>query len=526
MYDKIRKMERLQQLVDRQRTKEVERVSTVLTWPVRLLTLFSLFPWAQLVLAFAILAVLVRLPSHFWLDETMSYWTASHGFEQILARCAVWPGQPIVYSTLFLMLRSMGASSTWIYRVPSFLAVGAATFVLFRMNRRIFGSEMAWMSAAVFVSVDAVQFAACDARPYGLALLLAVICTDLLLRFLNRPGYRLAALYGLTAAAMLHLQVLFGVVLLVHGLYLTYRTGKGQRFRPSYAATGASVLIAVAAPVAIQFLRFAGNPASHSFAPRPSLLDLAAAYTPGMWLGVLGILAILALATPALEWNAIGRSDVAFLALIWAMAPPLILFAISRLTSASLFVTRYFLSYSPGLATCFGIMVGSFRDKTVRTAVLNAMALFVTLSAGRPNSFRHTVGSGDWGSAAEFINRNVARDHAPVLIRSQLVESDFMPIEPIEDNGNFPQLSYYPMRAQLIPLQNTFTAAQMSSLHAFLENATTRSTGRFLVVSFLDPSPMAPMLSYIIGQMGPTCTVTRLADFDGVAITEFRFPPR
>jgi hypothetical protein len=512
-------------MVDGLQTEAVERVSTAIKWPVRLLTLFSLFPWGPLVLTFAALAVLVRLPSHFWLDETMSYWTASHGFGQILARCALWP-HPIAYSTLFLTLRSLGASSEWIYRLPSFLAVGAATFVLFRMSRRVFGSEAAWMIAASFVSIDAVRFAACDARPYGLALLLAVISSDLLLRFPDRPGYRAAALYGFTAAAMLHLQILFGVLLLVHGLYLAYRILVGQRIRLSYAATGAAVLIAVAAPVGIQFLRFTGNPASHSFAAMPSLSDLAAAYMPGIWLVVLGILAIVALVTPALEWKAMGRSDVAFLALIWALAPPLILFAISRLTSANLFVTRYFLSYSPGLATCFGIILGSFRPKIMHAAVLSVMALFLALSVGRPTTFRHTAGSGDWGSAAEFINRNVARDHAPVLIRSQLIESDFMPIEPVEDNGNFPQLSYYPMRAHLVPLQNTFTAAQMSSLHTFLENRTTRSTGRFLVVSFTGPSPMAPMLFYIIGQMGSTCTVTRLADFDGVAITEFRFPPR
>jgi hypothetical protein len=512
-------------MVDGRQTEAAEQVSTTETWRVRILTLFSLFPWAQLVLAFATLVVLVRLPSHFWLDETMSYWTASRGFEQILARCSLWP-HPIVYSTLFLTLRSIGASSEWIYRLPSLLAVGAATFVLFRMSRRVFGSEAAWMSAAAFVSIDPVRFAAGDARPYGIALLLAVISSDLLLRFQNRPGYRLAALYGLTAAAMLHLQILFGVMLLVHGLYLTYRILDGQRIRLSYAATGMAVLIAVAAPVVIQFLRFTGNPASHSFAAMPSLTELAAAYIPGIWLGVLGILAILAMVMPALEWKATDRSDTAFLALLWAMVPPLVFFAISRLTSASLFVTRYFLSYSPGLAMCFGIILRSFRPRIVRPAVLSAMALSVALSMGRPSSFRHTLGLGDWGSAAEFINRNVAKDHAPVLIRSQLIESDYMPIEPVEDNGNFPQLAYYPIRAQLVPLQNTFTADQMSSIHTFLEYATTRSTGRFLVASFTGPSPMAPMLFYIIGQMGPTCTVTRLADFDGVAITEFRFPPR
>ena len=499
--------------------------SSTVTWRVRVLALFGLFPGAALVLALAILAVLVRLPSHFWLDETMSYWTACRGLEQVLIRCTLWPHPPL-YSMLFLTLRSMGAASEWIYRLPSFLAVGAATLLLFRMSRRLFGADAAWMSVAAFVSIDAVRFAACDARPYGLALLLSVISSDLLLRFLDRPGYRLAALYGLTGAALLHLQLLFGALLLAHGLYLIYRTVQRERIRLAYAVTGVAVLIAVASPVAIQYLRFTENPASHSFSPLPSPSDLATSYLPDTWLYVLGTVVILALILPQMEWKAIYRPYTAVFVLLWAITPPTALFIISRLTPLHLFVPRYFLSYSPGLAMCFGVILTSFRPRVVRSAVLSVMALFVALSIGRPTSFRHTAGLGDWGSAAEFINRNVARDHAPVLIRSQLIESDFMPIEPVEDNGNFPQLAYYPMRAQLVPLQNTFTAAQMSSIHAFLESATTRSTGRFLVVSFTGPSPMAPMLFYIIGQMGPTCTVTRLADFDGVAITEFRFPPR
>jgi len=86
------------------------------------------------------------------------------------------------------------------------------------------------------------------------------------------------------------------------------------------------------------------------------------------------------------------------------------------------------------------------------------MALFVAFSMGRLTSFRHTVGLGDRGSAAEFINRNVATDHAPVLIRSQ-----------------------------------------MSSIHTFLKDFATRNTGRFLVASFTGPSPMEPMLFFIIG---------------------------
>ena len=61
----------------------------------------------------------------------------------------------------------------------------------------------------------------------------------------------------------------------------------------------------------------------------------------------------------------------------------------------------------------------------------------------------------------------------------------------------------------------------MISVHAFLDHLTARKSGRFLFVSFTGPSPVQPVLDYMIGQLGPACKVTLLANFDGVAITEF-----
>lgn len=372
-------------MVECHRTEASEGDSSTTTWRARVLTSLGLFPWAALVLTLAILAVLVRLPSHFWLDETMSYWTACRGFKQVLIRCTSWP-HSVVYSMLMLVLRSMGAASEWIYRLPSFLAIGAATLLLFRMSRRLFGADAAWMSVAAFVSIDVVRFSACDARPYGLALLFSVISSDLLLRFLDRPGYRLAGLYGLAAAGLLHLQLLFGTLLVAHGLYLIYRCVHGERIRLAYAVTGAAVLVAVASPVAIQYLGFTGNPASHSFAPLPSLSDLAASYLPDMGLYVLGTVGILALIVPRMEWKATSPPYTGVFVLLWAITPPTVLFIISRLTPLHLFVPRYFLSYSPGLAMCFGVTLTSFRPRVVRSAVLSAMALSVALSIGLPLS--------------------------------------------------------------------------------------------------------------------------------------------
>ncbi len=490
----------------------------------RVLNRFAGFPWAPVVIALAALAVIVRLPTHFWLDETMSYWTASHGFQQILVRCALWP-HPVAYSLVFLAIRSLGITSEWVYRLPSFLALCGCACLLFRISRRLFGSEAAWMSTAIFVLIAPVRFAAGDARPYGLALLFAMIASELLLRFLSRPGYRLAVLYGLSAAAMLYLQILFGAVLVVHVLYVGHLVARGRRFRLSYVLAGAALLAALAAPQAIQFLRFTGNASSHSFAARPALNDLAMSFAPDFLLYVLEAIAALALLLHGVQWQMAEESGASVLVILWTLVPPIILFAISRLSAAHIFVTRYYLTYTPGLAMCFGLMLVSFRPRILRAAALSLLAVFAAWAVISPRPIRHTDGMGDWADAAKYVNANVAQDHAPVLIRSELVESDSMPILPIEDNGNFAQLSFYPMNAALTPLRNTFTAEQAAAIHDFIQNLP-RGTQRFLLISVAGPAPLPPFLREIRDDLGPGGTMTQLADFDGLTVTEFRVPRR
>src|ERR1035441_4150838 len=55
----------------------------------------------------------------------------------------------------------------------------------------------------------------------------------------------------------------------------------------------------------------------------------------------------------------------------------------------------------------------------------------------------HTYDLGDWASALAFVDRNTATDRAPVLIRSQYIESDTLSLVPVEDNPLFSQLSFY-----------------------------------------------------------------------------------
>lgn len=478
-----------------------------------------LVAWVSLIMALAAIGVLVRLPSHFWLDETMSYWAVGGGFHGMLARVPMWP-QSIPYSTLVLALRSGGAHSEWIFRLPSFLAVTAAAWLLFRMARRLFGPEAAWITTAIFVLIPSVRFAACDARPYGIALLMVVVATDLFTRFLTRPDYKGAALYGLSAGGILCFQILFATVLLAHALYLLIRAICGERVRPRYVIVALAVFSVLAAPVIFQYLQLSGNPAAHSFSERPMLDDLASSYMPSLALYVFDVLAVLALVNAGLKWELADANEWSLLPVLMALLPPFLLFTVSRISPTRIFVPRYFLCYAPGLAMCLGLILASFRPALARTAILAVLALLAARSIGPPFSFHHTENYGDWGDTAAFVNRYLAQHRVPVFVRSQFPESDYFPLTPVDDNGLFSQLAYYPIDADVIPIPVTFTDRQASFLSNTLRNLPP-ATHRLLLVAMPQPALADAFVEYIRGRLGSACQVRTLARFDGVSVIEY-----
>src|ERR1039457_6537196 len=122
------------------------------------------------------IGALFRLKSHLWLDETATIWATSGGWAQLPARCISF-SPSILYHSLILAIRSLGATSEWMLRLPSLLAVALASRLLFRMTERLWGAATAWLTLAAFVSIPGVAFAAGDVRAYGFGLLLVVWST-------------------------------------------------------------------------------------------------------------------------------------------------------------------------------------------------------------------------------------------------------------------------------------------------------------------------------------------------------------
>jgi hypothetical protein len=481
----------------------------------------------RLLLCLVVCQLILQFNSSFWLDETLSYWSTNAGFREMVLRCTIWPSS-ILYAALFSALRPFGALGPWIYRLPSFLAIALCVLVLFRIVKRLFGSEAAWVAVAVFVSLHPVQFAACDARPYALGLLMILLSTDFLLHYLDRPSFRRASLYAITTALVPYFHLLFGASLVFQLLYVVYCRFTGFRtIRLRHAAFALAAIFVLVLPLANQLLASSRSAQVHSYADRPHPNDFVEMYFT-VDLALASLLAFVAAVSAArkLRWSwEQSAAPYRLLAVLWAFTAPGLLYAVSSLSEAHVFLPRYFLPYAGGLAICLALVLTSFSGNVVPIAFLSGLIVMAALPLRHPASLRHTANLGDWGAAIAFLNGPNALNNAPVLMRSQFVESNFLPLTPVEDNPTLTQLSYYPIKARVTPLAATFSEPSREVVDEAVRTSL-ESSGRFLFASYNGPpgSPQ-PFLFYLRGKLGPSWQVREVGNFDDVVVTEFARRP-
>jgi hypothetical protein len=468
----------------------------------------------------AAIKTILALPTHLWLDETGTVWAVNAGPAQIAARCAVFPLSR-AYAWFMLGVHGVAGNREWLLRLPSLCAAALAAVILFRMTKRIWGPVAAWLAVGVFVSLPNVIFAATDARPYALGLLLVALSTALLPRLVERPGWGRAAAYIVTAGMAPHFHLLFATAVAAHGLYLAHMYYRRRAIAGKYLAAAATAIAAMALPLIGPAMAVARQSKLHSFAAVPSPEDLVQAFLP-LTVGICALAAIGSLIVFRWPARAQGGSGSEELLLAWLLAviPPVGLFAVSLASRSGVFLPRYLLPGGMGLALCFGALSGGLRPR--RLAAVMAVALIVPqLYWFHPKDIRHTRWLGDWAAAVAYVDGNTAADGAPVLIRSQYIESDVLPLAPLADSPLFSQLVCYPSRSRLTGIGVTFGERQMRQADEFLA-AAAPGRGRFLVMAYDGPQPIDPLLAYLSGRLGPGARRRELANFDDVRIVEYQ----
>ena len=382
--------------------------------------------WARIfwsLTAFVVLRTwIMPLGSGLWLDETGSYYFAAQSWAETVAGMNSLPQlgvQSSFYSLISWLIARVAGGNEVLLRLPSTAAMGLSTFLLYRIARESAGREGAMLCVAFFVVSPGIIFAAADFRPYSLALLAAIASTAMLGRLFAGRTFWGGIGYGLLAALMLHLHYLFGTVLIAHAGYVIWRWRDVDRLIMKQLGIGAVILAALAAPILPNLLALSGYTESLAYTRAPSAASLIGAFIPAVvTVGVFAGLVCASFVHPVSQWK-FSDIDRRYLALGTALyiSPPLVLFLISTLSSAHVFIARYYLPEIAGLALLGGCLVRI--DPAGVRRVIALMVLIAGIAAqGLQGGLWPQHGGDDWPGAIDTARSMAAGDGTAVLIRS------------------------------------------------------------------------------------------------------------
>jgi 4-amino-4-deoxy-L-arabinose transferase-like glycosyltransferase len=464
-----------------------------------------------LAVSISIWCMAIRSP--LWLDETVSMFLIQGGFHGIMSRQA-WPDSPAYSCLLWLWTKAMGTGEV-LLRISSVLPMLAAVYLLYRAARKLFDQDVAFITAIVFCLHPIVIFAAIDIRPYAFAVLALNAAILALVHLRQNHSNWLAALFGLSAACAVDFQLLFGAILpALLTCFVALKVGNPKILWRQLSVSLAAFALAFL-PVVPRLQYMLHTSATHVFSEAPSLLQLVSTLTIRALAIILVIFLLLAARKHLLR--PLGGRGTVLLCSSLALVPLVLLYALSVGTSIHVFVPRYRLVAVPGIALCWGLLVNRIDSRSLRLwfcAALVAVTAFVSFSSH--SSWRHQY---SWKYALQFAQQNASADDAPVLICSDLPESDYMRMPAgsaaIEKSGILPSLSYYKLSVPVVALPRSLNDEAKRVGSQWLEQAAQR---RFLALAFLQSYST---LDWLAKTAAATHKVRELGAFDGVKVLEF-----
>lgn len=466
---------------------------------------------ARLIAACAALLWVLPMRSSLWLDETGTFWIARDSVADTVARAWSWSGQSPFYYLIAWAAVHVGGKSEIVLRIPSLACMAGATVLLVFVGERLIDRETGLLAALVFVCFEETVFAAADARPYALALLMLVAQMLMLLRWLDKGRFRDAAGYTVFAALTVYAHPLFAVGLVVPALYALWRSSRKLAVAATWAATAVWCL-----PLAPQLLDFYGHRQTHTIVGRPWLSQFFESLTPATaTASILSGLLLARLLIPGVtaHWVA-DRPKTALLA-GWAVFTPAVYFALAILTDVKLFLPRYCLSMAPGLALLAGCAMRSVAPDRARRVIACSLALGAVTAFGIFYKFKHE--QQDWRGAMQAVRSVASGTNTPVLVVSRFVEGSGS--AQIADakltDALFAPLALYPAAGRVVKLPYRIEDKYLDQV----VNTVLREKTSFLLVDFSD----SKVENWLLGRLAAQQPVVQhLGNFGTVDVKLFR----
>lgn len=468
--------------------------------------------------ALAVLRLWVMpMTSSLWLDETTTYWSACKGVSAAVARSQFWPGQNLLYSMIAALAIRLGGHSEFVLRLPSLLAALATVWVLFKLGTRLGDREMAALSVATFVSLQAMFETAANARPYALGLFFVVASTWQLVRWLDTSRKRDSFLYVVLAATIPYFHYLFAPMFLVHGLYAWYRTREGAKTRLSQLWLAGLAVLLLLSPLGWNAIAAHHVSAAASFTSTPDFEKLFSAEMPavlgtGIFVGML--LGYWIYGRLKAEYVVEARPESVLLLITWFLVPILILFLISRFSEYKLFVSRYYLPAFPALALLVGWGMRNLEEK-IRVIVSACVVLTAIASFGTHHLWVNPYLE-DWrGAAKEVRSLNISQS-TPVLVRTGLIETE-QPTWGIDIDPDSPllaPLAKYPVPGHIFLVPSGLNSNSVR----YMNELSSRILDTAPEFVYLARDVGDPYQAWLSGRFSSQFTVSKLGHADGVAV--------
>jgi Dolichyl-phosphate-mannose-protein mannosyltransferase len=469
-----------------------------------------------LALAASISIWFIPIRAPLWLDETVSIYLIQGGLAGIMSR-QVWPDAPTYSCLLWLWTKAMGMGEIAL-RISSLLPMLGAVYLLYRAAREVFDREVGLIAAIIFCLHPIIIFASIDIRPYAFASLAITSSILALVHLRYNNSNWLAALFGLSAACIVQFQLLFAVILPALAFcFVVLKIGDRKIFWRQLGV--ALVVFAVAfLPVIPRLQYMVHTSGTHVFSPAPSLLELGSTLTLKGLAGIVVVGFLVAAATRRLDLRSHLERWPILLCTSLALVPILLLYALSVGTSIHVFVPRYRLVAVPGIALCWALVASWIDSRALRLLICTTiMAATAIIHLTTPLLRQHQY---SWKYALDAVEKNASVDDAPVLICSDIPESDHMamPVGPaILESGILPPLSYYPLSVPVTPLPRALNDEAMRDGSRFLQQAAQRHQ-RFLAMGF---AQSYDTLDWLTKTAAGTHDVHAIGQFDGVKVLEF-----
>jgi hypothetical protein len=475
---------------------------------------------AALLAAVSVWFLAIRAP--LWVDETLSYWQIAGGFQQVWTR-SILGNSFAAYAYILWLTNAIAGGREIVLRVPSVLAMLAATYIFYRCARELFSWDVALIATVMFVLPKGIAFAAIDVRPYGFALLFTNLTILMFLRWIKTSEMQYAAFFGMAAAGIFCFHYLFATILGALALYYLVSRGSVLLRNLGQIAVAVGCFALFLLPVLPRLRYIYETRAAHSFASAPQLMDVLQVLNPGKWqLILLAAALLLGAFARKLITTRRGMYDTLSLCAILGLFPIFFLYGISVNTSVHVFIPRYLLVAVPGMALLWAWLCCLIDSRMLRSVFCFAFVSLCVFQAYRsPMAYMHEA---SWKEALAFADQNVAEDRAPLLMCSPLVEADYQPMPAAaKESVLFAPLSYYKVEAAVVPLPRTLNQESMNDVAEFLQKAPPGR--RFLM---LVPWQSAGILDFLAYSSRDAFAPHLLGTFANIWVVEFvpRFDPR